>query len=166
MSTIQLSPYRSTFVACFRRVAFIGLIQILLHGTVAMADGSADPSRAASAIADRYDALQKGDIDKFAAVHKDARWIQEGQFRAQHQKFSRYVVRERGTLKGSEKLPGAEVYFVVDEYYKGQSDPTRMHFLLRLERDRWVIAEFNADEPRSPTERSVEEKARRMLNTK
>lgn len=165
MSTIQLTAYSSS-VARVRIVAVVTLMHLLPHATNAIANGSADPSKPATVIANRYEALRKGDIHAFAAVHKDPRWIKESEFRPQHERFSKYVIRQQKRTGASEKPRAPEVYFAVDEYYKGQSDPTRMHFVVRLERNRWLIVEFNADEPRSPTEKSVEEKAKRMLNKK
>lgn len=166
MPTIQLRPLRSGTAACLRLVAVIAMMYVLHAGNVAMASGSVDVSKATTAIAERYAALRKGDIKAFGAAHKDTRWIKESEFRAQHEKFSRYVIRRQTRLQESEKPAVPEVYFAVDEYYKGQSNPTRMNFVVRLEGNRWVITEFNADEPRSPTERSVEEDAKRMLNKK
>jgi len=117
-------------------------------------------------ISERYDALAKGDIHRFSALHKDTTWIKEREFQELRQAFLRYRIIKERVITASKQGKPLEVYIGVDEFYKGQPAPTRMHYTVRSEKDRWIIDEFNADEAPSPTEKEVEEAAKRMLKQK
>ncbi len=123
-------------------------------------------SGARAVISERYDALAKGDIHRFSALHKDTTWIKEREFQELRQAFLRYRIIKERVITASKQGKPLEVYIGVDEFYKGQPAPTRMHYTVRSEKDRWIIDEFNADEAPSPTEKEVEEAAKRMLKKK
>ncbi len=162
MSTVQLST-NGRFYLAIRAIVVVTLLLELFSSTVSYAGGRNESSKPRAVISERYAALQSGDIRRYSIVHKDATWIKESEFQAQRQSFLKYRVTQQKVIKSAKQSGPVEVYIAVDEYYKGQSAPTKMHFTVRFEKDRWLIDEFNADEPRSPTEKEVEEAAKQML---